>query len=456
MSASPARRIAFQILRRVELEGAYASDLLHAALARGVTRNDAALATELTMGVLRWQKLLDFLLLRRLDRGTERLDVEVLLAMRIGLYQLRFLDRVPARAAVSESVELVKAARKRSAAPLVNAVLRKLVPEAKVTGANLEALLPSGTTEADCLAILHSHPVWLVDRWIAAFGSRRATALLEADNRPPRLTCAVTNPDEVSEVAESLRAGGFEVEPGWWLRAALAISGANPAETKALLLGQISLQDEASQMVAHLVDARAGEMALDVCAAPGGKAGILARAVAPHGTVIAADIHEHRLRSAREQLIRTHTENVLWLALDATQSLPFSETFQRILLDAPCSGTGTLARNPEIRWRLQPEDLARAHCRQMAMLRGALAQLKRGGRLVYATCSLEPEENEQAVREAISHDADVRIVPGHEALMPWLRQDATIANLFDSEGFFRTFPPESGTDGFFAAVLQRS
>jgi 16S rRNA (cytosine967-C5)-methyltransferase len=172
--------------------------------------------------------------------------------------------------------------------------------------------------------------------------------------------------------------------------------------------------------------------------------------------VIAADIHEHRLRAARGQLTRTHAENVLWLALDATQPLPFSQTFQRILLDAPCSGTGTLARNPEIRWRLRPEDLARAHCRQTAMLHAALARLGPGGRLVYATCSIEPQENEMAVGAALSHDPDVRIVPGHEALMPWLRHDAAIANLFDSEGFFRTFPPESATDGFFAAVLQRS
>jgi len=208
-------------------------------------------------------------------------------------------------------------------------------------------------------------------------------------------------------------------------------------------------------MVARLVDAQQGESVLDLCAAPGGKAGILARAVAPHGAVIAADIHEHRLRSAREQMTRMHTGNVFWLALDATHPLPFARTFPRILLDAPCSGTGTLARNPEIRWRLQAEDLARAHCRQTTMLRGALATLRPGGRLVYATCSLEAEENEQAVRAAISQEPDVRIARGQEALKPWLREDAAVESLFDSNGFFRTFPPESGTDGFFAAVLER-
>jgi 16S rRNA (cytosine967-C5)-methyltransferase len=171
--------------------------------------------------------------------------------------------------------------------------------------------------------------------------------------------------------------------------------------------------------------------------------------------VIGADVHEHRLRAARGQLQRTHTTGVHWLALDATQALPFATPFARILLDAPCSGTGTLARNPEIRWRLRPEDLHEARCRQTAMLRQALISLSPGGRLLYATCSLEAEENEQVVREVISQDRSLRIADCAEALGPWLRAGAEPGSLFDAEGFFRTFPPESGTDGFFAAALQR-
>jgi len=455
MAASPARRIALEILRRVASEEAYASDLLYAKLAGRVGRADAALATEITLGVLRWQRLLDFLLQRHLDRPVERLDLEVLLALRIALYQMRFLDRIPARAAVSESVELAKGARKRSAAPLVNAVLRRIAPEARIGGRKLEALLSPQASATERMAILHSHPDWLVERWLARFGDKQTVALLEANNRPPRLCCAVLDPRETPSVTESLRREGFEVTPGRWLDAALALSGGNPAAAEAFRQGKIWLQDEASQMVAHLVDARGGDVVLDVCAAPGGKTGILARAVAPGGRVIAADVHEHRLRSAREQLARTSTAGVSWLALDAAQPLPFAETFQRILVDAPCSGTGTLARNPEIKWRLQPDELASAHRRQTAMLIQALAKLGRGGRLVYATCSLEPEENEQTVREAISQEAGVRVVPGRAALEPRLRAGAAAASLFDADGFFRTFPPESGTDGFFSAVLER-
>jgi 16S rRNA (cytosine967-C5)-methyltransferase len=456
MAVSPARRVAFDILCQVAREGAYASDLLHAKLAHGARPADAALATELTMGVLRWQRLLDFIVQRNLDRPLERLDAEVLIALRMGLYQVRFLDRVPARAAVSESVEIVKAARKRSAAPFVNAVLRKLAPQARLADDELQALLPSGASEAERWGVLHSHPTWLVERWLARFGGKRTAALLKANNGAPRTCCAVIDPSPVKETAEALRKEGFQVAPGNWLKTALVVSGGNLSEAKTLRAGKISIQDEASQMVAHLLGARPGDVVLDLCAAPGGKAGILARAVGPTGFVIAGDVHAHRLRAALEQTKRTRTENISWLALDATRPLPFAHQFQRILLDAPCSGTGTLSRNPEIRWRLRPDDLSRAHERQTAMLRQALANLQPGGRVVYATCSLEPEENERVVAETIQQLDGVRVARRADALRSSLRNGADAAALYDAEGFFRTFPPESGTDGFFAGVLERT
>ncbi len=291
---------------------------------------------------------------------------------------------------------------------------------------------------------------------MARFGKDRTLALLEANNRPARLSCAVLDAGNLATVERSLRDGGFATMPGRWLESALTLSGGNIATADAFKRGQINLQDEASQMVAHLVDAQAGQSALDLCAAPGGKTLLLAHAVAPGGLVVAADLHDHRLRSLREQLARTRTENVSLLALDATCPLPFQAQFARILVDAPCSGTGTLARNPEIRWRLEPNDLAYAHDRQTAMLQRALALLAPGGRLVYATCSLEPEENEQVVREALSADAQVRVAGGADALLPHVRRGVPAASLFDGDGFFRTFPPESGTDGFFAAVLERN
>ena len=457
MPISPARRIAFEVLCRVASEDAYASELLNTRLAPRISRPDAALATELTLGVLRWQRLLDFLLGRNLDRAIERLDPEVLVALRLGLYQLRYLERIPAHAAVGESVELVKRARKYSAAGLVNAVLRRAGPEAKLSGKKLQELLPPETPLAERFGILNSHPTWLVERWIARFGKDRALMLLEANNRPAHLSCAVLSPDEVSAVEESLRADSFNVLPGRWLRTALALSGGgNIAASQAFRRGEITVQDEGSQMVAHLVCAQTGQSALDLCSAPGGKTLLLSRAVGVEGKVIAADLHEHRLRSVREQAERTHTSNVELMALDAKGLLPFETPFARILVDAPCSGTGTLARNPEIRWRLKSEDLVAAQAQQVAMLRNALTLLAPNGRLVYATCSLEPEENEEVVNEALAGDPRIRLASGQESLLPHFRLDVPAGTLFDRDGFFRTFPPESGTDGFFAAALERN
>lgn len=455
MAISAARRIAFSVLRHVAAEEAYAADLLFTELKSGIKKADASLATELTLGVLRWQRLLDFLLQRYLQHRCEQLDVEVLLALRLGLYQLRYLDRVPQHAAIDESVELVKRARRSSAAGLVNAVLRRATAEARIAGDGLEKLIPAGAQAEDRLGILYSHPTWLVARWIAGFGRKRTTALLEANNRPAPLTCAVLDEDGGKKAAAALRKSGFDVKPGEWLKAALRISGGNPAASEAYRLGQINFQDEASQMVAHLVDARDSQTILDACAAPGGKTILLARAASPRGCVIAGDIHQHRLRIIQQQLTRTRTPNVRLVVLNAAQPLPFSPRFDRVLIDAPCSGTGTLARNPEIRWRLKPEDLNNAHQAQAAMLRNALAAAGNSGRVIYSTCSLEPEENENVVAEALAGAPEWHVTSGQAALAPHLREAAAAKILFTGDGWFRTFPPEHGTEGFFAAVLAR-
>ena len=466
MAISAARKIAFDVLRRVAAENAYAADLLYAQLAGGVKRADASLATELTLGVLRRQRLLDFLLERYLERRSEELDIEVLLALRLGLYQLRYLDRVPQHAAINEAVEMVKRARKSSAAGMVNAVLRRGAAQARIGEEELDRLiserLAGGASDAERLGIVHSHPTWLVERWLRRFGKERTTALLEANNRPAPLTCAVLEEEASESVAESLRRSGLDVTPGRWLRGALHVSGGDAAASEAYRAGEINFQDEASQMVAHLVDTRASQSVLDLCAAPGGKTILLARAAGEGGRVVAADLREHRLRAMREQLTRTRATNVRLVALDATRPWPFSQPFDRILIDAPCSGTGTLSRNPEIRWRLKLEDLENAHRSQTAMLKNALGAAASFGsgatRVVYSTCSLEPEENEQVVSEALSQTGDWQVTSGQAALRPHLRRAEAaeeLVELFGAEGFFRTFPPEQGTDGFFAAVMER-
>jgi 16S rRNA (cytosine967-C5)-methyltransferase len=454
VAITSARKIAYDVLERVEGEGAYASDLLHSALGAKVKPADAALATELTLGVLRQRLLLDFLLGRHLERGVERLDLPVALALRLGAYQLRFLERIPASAAVNESVELVKKARKTSASSLVNAVLRRVAEESKVPA---EKLLAPDTRGAERLAILHSHPVWLVERWLARFGEARTTALLEADNNTPRLSCTLSGPALRQEVLRALQQAGLRVEASTLLRDAFNVSGGSVWRTAEFRAGRISIQDEASQAIPLLLGVRGGHRVLDLCAAPGGKTQALARAAGSQGLVVAADRYGHRLRAMAAQLDRLGLSNVRLVQLDAAQNLPFDERFDRILLDAPCSGTGTLARHPEIRWRLRREQLAEFHALQVRMLRVALAHLAPGGRLVYSTCSIEREENEDAITEILRGASGVSRVPSAEmtdTLAPHLASEISASALIDDAGQFHTLPGQQQADGFFAAALR--
>jgi len=454
MPISIARKIAFDVLQRVEAEGAYASDLLHAELGAKVKPADAALATELAFGVLRQRRLLDFLLERHLRTTVERLDLPVALALRLGVYQLRFLTRIPEAASVNESVEMVKKARKASAASLVNAVLRRIAEESRSAA---ESFLPPDLAGAERLAILHSHPAWIVERWLDRLGEARTIALLEADNAAPRLSCTVSDPTRREQVFAALEHAGLHVEPGILLRDAFAVSGGSPSRTGEFRAGRISIQDEASQAIPLLLGVRPGDRVLDLCAAPGGKTQPLARAAEGRGLVIAGDRHAHRLRAMRAQLDRLELSNVRMVQLDATQNLPFGGRFDRILLDAPCSGTGTLARHPEIRWRLRLEQLAELRALQVRMLRAALAHLAPGGRLVYSTCSIEPEENEDVVAEVLRASDGVRRVPAgemSETLALYLVPEVPAFSLVDDAGQFHTLPGQQQTDGFFAAALE--
>jgi len=457
MPISPARTIAFDVLRRVETQSAYADEVLRTELGVGVRTEDAGLATELTLGVLRWQRLLDFLIGRYLTNAAKTLDAEVRIALRLGVYQLWFLERVPAHAAVHESVELVKRARKRSAAPLVNAVLRKAAKEATQLAKSRSALasfLAADLPVAEQLGILYSHPTWLVERWLRNFGEDRARALLEANNRAPAMSCFAVDRGRREDAMASLQQARCVVEPGVLLRDAWTLHGGNPAASDAVRQGWIAIQDEASQAVAHLLNVEDGNTVLDLCAAPGGKTILLALA-AGHGRVIAADLHEHRVRAMKERFETAGVRNVETLILDGTQPLPFERRFDRILVDAPCSGTGTLARHPEIRWQLRDDDLTDLHARQARLLKNALANLAPQGRLIYSTCSLEPEENEFVVKEALGgRQGQFRVVTPGSTLQRILQEGVTQASLIDPDGFFRTCTAAHGTDGFFAATIE--
>lgn len=455
MAIGPARKIAYEILRRVESEGAYAADLLHERLGANIRREDAALATEISLGVLRRRSLLDFLLARQWKKPPDHLDLPVLLALRIGLYQLRYLEKIPASAAVNESVELVKRARKSSAAPLVNAILRRAAEESTVP---VERWIPRGAPRSERLAILYSHPAWLIGGWLAQFGEARTISLLEADNRPPRLTCVLHDTAARETAFRALANAGLHVEEGALLREAFSVRGGSPSHTAVFREGLFSIQDEASQAVPLLLGVRDGDRALDLCAAPGGKTAPLARAAGKSGLVIAADRHAHRLDAMKAQFSRIHLGPVPLVELDAAHPLPFGATFRKILVDAPCSGTGTLARHPEIRWRLAPENIRELHALQLAILLAAIDRLAPGGRLVYSTCSLEKEENEDVVEMALAQSPGLRRVSRENVargLEPHLASGVVVESLIDSQGCFRTFPGGQPCDGFFAASFEK-
>ncbi len=448
MAVSPARAVAFEILLRVEREESYAAELLHSARLAKLSPRDHGLATELVMGVLRWQSLLDRRLAAASSQKLDRLDGEVLAALRLGVYQLQFLSRVPARAAIFESVELVKAARKSSAASFVNAVLRKI---AKAGAEDIFAEIGK-SPDSITLAQNAAHPSWLVARWIERFGLEATRQICIHDQTVPTTAIHI----HADESDAELTAAGLQLSPGRLLTAARRVLAGDVTATRAYQEGRISIQDEASQLVALLAgrgETGVDSAILDCCAAPGSKTALLARRN-PRANVFATELHPHRARLLQNL---TRLPNVYVVAADA-RHLPFAVAFDRILADVPCSGTGTLARNPEIKWRLKPEDLHDLQLRQVAILKSALAQLAIGGRLVYSTCSLEREENGTVVEAALEGAAEFKVLD-FKGELEHLRQSGEmcwqdIASLLAGP-YLRTIPGVHPCDGFFAAMIER-
>jgi 16S rRNA (cytosine967-C5)-methyltransferase len=442
MPVSPARATAFDILLRVEQADAYASELLHASHGKKLSQADHGLATELVMGVLRWRSLLDQRIAAHSSLPLQKLDAEVLTALRLAAYQLKFLERVPQRAAVHQSVELVKRARKRSAMTFANAVLRKMAASAARTD-HAKAIRDATTVQE--LSGVSAHPVWLIERWSRNLGFDAARNICEHDQTPPETTIRLGPLATYDE----LERHGIHLSPGRLLSSARRVQSGDITSTEEFRHGQIVIQDEASQLVALLVGR--GMNILDCCAAPGGKTRLIAERN-PNAAIIALELHPHRARTLRKLV---PAKNVKVIAADARQ-LPISARFDRILVDAPCSGTGTLARNPEIKWQLSPNDLADLPARQLAILQSAMQRLQPGGRLVYSTCSLEPEENSEVVESALAADGSFHALDCH-AELELLRSQGELAcqdiESLVSGPYLRTIPGLHPCEGFFAAAI---
>ena len=461
MSVTPSRAAAFDVLLRIEEQNSYAADLLHSPRLEELSSADHRLCTELVMGVVRWRSLLDSTISAAAARPASRIDIEILIALRLAAYQMRFLERVPRSAAVNESVELVKRARKRSAVPFANAVLRKLSafppPAATSTDAELAGpgeAAPAAPASGDELMSAElaeslAHPRWLVERWVAEYGFPTAARICAFDQAIPATALRVND----GTVEAELAAEGIRLAPGLLVRGARRVVAGDVSGTRAFAEGRVAIQDEASQLVAWLLGS--GERILDCCAAPGNKAAALAARL-PHATIVATELHHHRARVMRE---RMRSPRISIITADA-RALPLADEFDRVLIDVPCSGTGTLARNPEIKWRLTPADLADLQGRQAAILRSALQRVAPGGRVLYSTCSLEPEENQEVVEMALGEDqkAEFQIMD----CAAQLRDLQTSGDLIwpnpqslTRGKFLATLPGIHPCDGFFAALMER-
>jgi 16S rRNA (cytosine967-C5)-methyltransferase len=449
---SPARKAAFQILLAVDRGHSHSDDLLRGKAVNSLSPPDRNLATALVLGVLRWQIRLDGEIREFLVRPNAKLEPEVLIALRLGAFQILQMDRIPARAAIDESVELAKQAGHRFASGMVNALLRKLAGAARLD------FLEESAAE---LVLAEAHPAWMVERWISSYGLEAARAICRHGQSQPALTVRLASPAGEAE----LDAAGIVLEAGQLLTAARTVVGGDVTGTEAFRAGRVRLQDEGSQLVAELAGWDSSDLnqdkkkILDACAAPGGKTLILAERN-PQAHIVACESSAPRLEQLWKRLAFLGDRVECRLA-DAS-TLAQDSAFDLALADVPCSGTGTLGRNPEIRHRLRPEDLSRQAERQKAILAAALRAVRPGGRVVYSTCSLEPEENEQVVAAALAATPEARVVPlearigellGKGILTP--EGAERLRGTLTSEGFLRLLPGTFHTDGFFICMIER-
>ena len=444
---APARLAAYGVLHAVNRRR---TDL-PAALARARTdladERDRALAGEIAAGTLRWQAAFDHIITKYAQRALERLDAEIVDILRLTLFQLLYLDRVPASAAVNDAVDLARRVGKRSAAPLVNAVSRRASRErhrlplpVRVAG--------DPRAELDYLATTLSHPRWLAARWIDRYGFDAAEAWCRFDNQPASLTLRANRLRTTREaLADVLARAGVQTRPTRFAPDGLVVKSGNPLLTPLAREGLFAVQDEASQLVAAVVAAAPGERVLDACAAPGGKTTAIAADMADRGLIVAADVRSMRVRLLAETVRASGAKSVRIVQADAAQPMPFQEVFDCVLIDAPCSGLGTLRRDPDIKWRRIEAEFDSLAALQLRIIIAAAAVLRGGGRLVYATCSGEPEENERVVARFLDG------APGFSSVRLSL---AAAPELVNEEGHLRTLPFRDGLEAFFAASVVKA
>ncbi|PKN16665.1 MAG: 16S rRNA (cytosine(967)-C(5))-methyltransferase RsmB [Deltaproteobacteria bacterium HGW-Deltaproteobacteria-23] len=444
MTTSP-RQAAYLTLLRIEKERSYADILIDQELQEGgLSGPDRGLYTELVYGTLRKQGTLDHIMSQFSNTPLGKLERSVILLLRLGLYQMFFLDRIPVSAAVNETVNLAKQYSSRSAG-FINAVLRSAD-----RGRDTVSYPDPDKAPAAWLAAKHSQPLWIAEGWLEQLGLAEATKLAAAMSVPPPFTIRAnrlkTSRDSLIKV---LQAEGVVAVPCQYAPDGLTVTSAiSLAGLKSFHDGLFAVQDEASQLAALLLSPQPGDAILDLCAAPGGKATYLAELTGDHCTLTACDRNPRKLALIREVVERLDIKSITVTLLDATKPLEKlgNGLFDRILVDAPCSGLGVIHRNPEGKWWKEPSDPMRLAITQRAILANAALRLKPGGVMVYSTCSTSLEENEQVVENFLKQQRDFMIEPVSKTVPQTLAMQT-------EQGFFRSWLHKHAMDGFFAARL---
>ena len=452
-----ARVAAFEVLKAVSAGRVDLPTALASARERLADSRDRALCSEIATGVERHRSALDHLIAAFARRPIERLDPEVLAVLRLSTYQLLHLTRVPAAAVVDDAVDLTKRVKKRSASGFVNAVLRSISRSRRAPPLPPRPTDPSNRPEAlEYLATTLSHPRWLAERWYDRIGFDATERWLQFNNQPAPVTLRVnrlkTSP---GELVARLASDDVRVTVGRFASDSLLVDSTaaggegQPLQTKSWTDGWFIVQDEASQLISTLAGPAPGSRVLDTCASPGGKTIALAATMGNRGLLVACDVREKRIALLKRTVAVCGASVVRIVQADAAAPLPFATQFDLVIVDAPCSGLGTLRRDPDIRWRRREEDLPALAAAQRQMLRHAADAVAPGGRLIYATCSSEPEENER-VADAFAAAAP-EFVPVDAKTI-----SGVPAAVVDSRGHLRTTPHVHGLEAFFGAVFERT
>ena len=448
MAVSPARIAAFKALSAVARESADLPSALAHARDRLHDERDRALTATIVTGTLRWQRTLDHLIAHVANRPLSKLDAAVVVIARLSLFQILHLDRVPAAAVVDDAVNLTRTAKVQSAGGFVNAVLRSTLRQRH------RLPLPERPTAIDArredalkyLGITLSHPDWLAARWLDRWGFEHTEQWMQFNNQPAPLTLRVNRLRASRDtVQRGLDDEDVITEPTRYAPDGLIVTSGNPLRRTGD--GTFLVQDEASQLVALTLDAKPGERILDLCASPGGKTVAIAASMNDSGLLVASDVRPKRVALMRDTIRSSGATHVRLVHVPREGELPFGRVFDRVIVDAPCSGLGTLRRDPDIKWRRTEDELPALAATQIDLLTRAAAVVRPGGRIVYATCSSEPDENDDVVGAFLARHPEWRAID--------LRGEAPagVRDVLDEHGTLRTLPFTHGLEAFYAVAL---